>query len=102
MEDKHPQQLLGNPEQEPTDELLKGILDKPIYDILNKIGQHIVAAGLALEWRYYKDGKAWLGKVTYKKKPLFGYLFGKSISQPGSILPKNPSGSYGFRFQSYY
>ncbi len=70
MEDKHPQQLLGNPEQEPTDELLKGILDKPIYDILNKIGQHIVAAGLALEWRYYKDGKAWLGKVTYKKKTI--------------------------------
>lgn len=24
--------------------------------------------GLATEWRYYNDGKAWLMKVTYKKK----------------------------------
>jgi hypothetical protein len=24
--------------------------------------------GLSLEWRYYNEGKAWLGKVTAKKK----------------------------------
>lgn len=70
MEDKYPQQLLRNPEQEPTEKLLKDILDKPIYDIVDKIGQNIVAAGLTLEWRYYNDGKAWLGKVTYKKKTI--------------------------------
>jgi hypothetical protein len=23
-----------------------------------------------LEWRYYRDGKAWLGKVTHKKKTI--------------------------------
>ncbi|MFC2185733.1 DUF3788 family protein [Fulvivirgaceae bacterium LMO-SS25] len=69
-EEKHPQQLLRNPEEEPTDKLFKGILDKPIYDILDKVNQNIAAAGLTLNWRYYKDGKAWLGKVTYKKKTI--------------------------------
>lgn len=70
MEAKYPQQLLRNPEQIPTDKLFKRILDEPIYDILNKIVQNIMAAGLALEWRYYEDGEAWLGKVTYKKKTI--------------------------------
>lgn len=27
--------------------------------------------GLAFEWRFYNDGKAWLGKATYKKKTIF-------------------------------
>lgn len=26
---------------------------------------------LTLEWRYYNDGKAWLGKVVHKKKIIF-------------------------------
>lgn len=26
---------------------------------------------LTLEWRYYNDGKAWLGKVVHKKKTIF-------------------------------
>lgn len=26
---------------------------------------------LTLEWRYYNDGKAWLGKAVYKKKTIF-------------------------------
>lgn len=26
---------------------------------------------LNLEWRYYNDGKAWLGKAVYKKKTIF-------------------------------
>jgi hypothetical protein len=25
-------------------------------------------ASINLEWRYYKDGNAWLGKATYRKK----------------------------------
>jgi len=70
MEDKYEQLLLRNPEQKPSDALFKSILDKPIYDIMIKIDQYIAAAGFALEWRYYKDGKAWLGKVSYQKKTL--------------------------------
>jgi hypothetical protein len=27
--------------------------------------------GLAFEWRYYKDSKAWLCKVAHKKKTVF-------------------------------
>lgn len=27
--------------------------------------------GLKMEWRYYKDGKAWLCKTTYNKKTIF-------------------------------
>lgn len=70
MEDKDSQQLLRNPDQEPNDKLFKSALDRPIYDIMIQLDHNIVAAGLALEWRYYKDGKAWLGKVTYKKKTI--------------------------------
>ena len=39
------------------DELMKTVA-KPPYD-------------LVAEWNYYKDGKAWLCKVQYKKKTVF-------------------------------
>ncbi|WP_158860201.1 DUF3788 family protein [Lunatibacter salilacus] len=68
MNDKKPQQLLGDPNQKPTDKLFRSILDEQVYEIMKKIDQTILAAGLVLEWRYYNDGKAWLGKVTHKKK----------------------------------
>lgn len=83
MEDKYSQQLLRNLEQKTTDKLFRSILERPIYDILNKINQNIVAAELALEWRYYKDGKTWLGKVTYKKKTIVWLSVWKEFIKAG-------------------
>ncbi len=70
MEAINPQQMLRDPEQIPGDRLFQTILDKNSYNIFRKIGECFIEAGLALNWRYYKDGKAWLGKVTYKKKTI--------------------------------
>ncbi len=70
MKEETTKQLLRNPEQEPTEELFKSVLDESIYNILKKIDQSFLNAGIDLEWRYYKDGKAWLGKATFKKKTM--------------------------------
>ena len=70
MKNENPKQLLRNPNQEPTAKLFKSILDQSICEIMKKIEQSIIITGLVLEWRYYKDGKAWLGKATYKKKTI--------------------------------
>lgn len=56
----------------------------PVEDVLRKVlGKRYAAYrelidtitgkdyGLALEWRFYKDGGAWLGKAIFKKKTVF-------------------------------
>ncbi len=63
-------QLLKNPDQEPTDKLFKELLDNPVYGFLKKVEQGFVEKGVDFEWRYYKDGKAWLGKAVYRKKTI--------------------------------
>lgn len=68
MKNKNAQQLLRNPEEAPTDKLFKNILDKSIYEMMKKIDQIFITTEIGFEWRYYTDGKAWLGKATYKKK----------------------------------
>ena len=50
------EQELGNSYQA-FQELIKSITDNNL--------------GLSIEWRYYRDGKAWLCKATYKKKTVF-------------------------------
>ena len=71
MDAINPKQLLSDSDQVPDDKLFQRILDKNSYDIIRKIGENIIEAGFALEWRYYQDGKAWLGKATHKNKTIF-------------------------------
>lgn len=70
MKEEIPKQLLRNSEQKPDDILFKSVFDKNIFEIMKKINQTFSATNIDFEWRYYKDGKAWLGKATYKKKTL--------------------------------
>ena len=60
---------LKEPTVSPTKKVLEDALGKtyPVYEeLINTIsGKNF---GLATEWRYYNDGKAWLCKVQYKKK----------------------------------
>lgn len=70
MKNENPKQLLCNPNENPTHKLLENILAKSVYDIMKKIDQILITTEIDLEWRYYKDGKAWLGKATYKKKTI--------------------------------
>ncbi|HPO50469.1 MAG TPA: DUF3788 family protein [Spirochaetota bacterium] len=44
----------------------------PLYEeIINTITDNTF--NLTVEWRYYKDGKSWLCKATYKKKTVFWF-----------------------------
>lgn len=60
--------LLLNPEEVPTLQLLENLLEKSVFDALMKVFGLFEAKAIGFEWRYYNDGKAWLGKAIYRKK----------------------------------
>jgi hypothetical protein len=61
--------LLTDPERAPTPELLESEFGK-LYPLYTELTDMLESDdfGLGIEWRYYKDGKAWLCKITRKKK----------------------------------
>jgi hypothetical protein len=64
--------LLKDQDIHPTDEVIEKAVREsyPAYAVFLKTisGPEY---GLMPEWNYYKDGKAWLCKVTFKKKTVF-------------------------------
>ncbi len=62
-----PQQLLRDPGIQLTDDVFAEALGKadPAY---RKFVSELPDHDIHLEWRYYTDGKAWLGKGLYKWK----------------------------------
>ena len=65
--------ILKDPDQFPTEEVIYSCIGKrkaalwmAFFDTLNE--QH---PDFTQEWRYYKDGKNWLMKVTRKSKTIF-------------------------------
>jgi hypothetical protein len=64
--------LLREPEVLPTKEVLERVLGER-FSVLNELIDIITKPenDLVLDWRYYKDGKAWLCKASYKKKTVF-------------------------------
>ncbi len=61
--------VLKDPAIYPSEEVLKEVLDAsyPVYLELLEICKNYQ---LNLEWRYYNDGKAWLAKISLKKKTM--------------------------------
>ncbi|MFZ0471936.1 MAG: DUF3788 family protein [Bacteroidales bacterium] len=61
--------LLKDPDAYPSDEILRNVL-KDSYSAYVETMKQITGVGYLLvpQWNYYKDGKAWLCKVGYKKK----------------------------------
>ena len=57
----------------PSGKILEEALGKNIYNVLLSFLEAVTNKeyGLVIEWRYYNDGKAWLGKAIYKKKTIF-------------------------------
>ena len=51
----------------PDEEVLKGVLQEA-YPSYRKLISTLDQSGIKGEWRYYKDGKAWLCKFQHKKK----------------------------------
>ncbi len=64
------QMLLRDAGVFPSEQILRDALGKTVYSILKSFIATIAddEYNLTIEWRYYNDGKAWLGKVIYKKK----------------------------------
>lgn len=64
--------LLSDENVYPTNEVLEIILGES-YVVFNEFIEIITNKniGLGVEWRYYKDGKSWLCKVSFKKKTVF-------------------------------
>ncbi len=62
-------QLLKEPDILPTKEVLEKVLGKK-YPVFREFMNTAESEELKLkpEWRYYKDGKAWLCKITFRKK----------------------------------
>lgn len=71
MESNNETLLLREEEIKPTDNVLENALGKELFSIYQEIIE-ILTNEFSLEpqWRFYKDGKAWLCKVVYKKKTI--------------------------------
>jgi hypothetical protein len=64
--------LLRDQEILPTDRVLEKVLVDS-YSVFKELMEIITDTkyGLIPQWNYYKDGKAWFCKVSYKKKTVF-------------------------------
>ena len=74
------QPALTDPLRFPDDELIAGSLGKAMVTF-EKWRKALAERDAEIEWRYYKDGKAWLGKVQGKKAAL---CWPHSISRSGT------------------
>lgn len=72
METENKMMLLRDSTVEPTNDVLLNALGKDVFNIYSKLIKLISSEfGMEYEWRFYKDGNAWLCKCTYKKKTVF-------------------------------
>jgi len=71
MESNNETILLREKETEPTEPVLENALGKELFIIYQKLIEIFTNEfGLELQWRFYKDGGAWLCKVVFKKKTI--------------------------------
>ena len=61
--------LFTNPQIKPESRILEKALGKK-YVVFMEFEKKLSEQNLIIEWRYYNDGKSWLGKILYKKKNL--------------------------------
>jgi hypothetical protein len=64
--------LLNDPDTFPDETVLKSVLKTsfPAFsDLMQKVAEEPFE--FSHQWRYYKDGGAWLCKVSHKKKTIF-------------------------------
>ncbi len=53
----------------PAPEVLRVTL-KDSYAVFQQLEENLEDTGITVQWNYYKDGKAWMGKLLLKKKNL--------------------------------
>ena len=83
METKNPDHLLRDPLQEPGNKLFREILSEQLCQTYEELLKIVSEMGLSYEWRYYNDGKAWLCKITHKKKTVAWLSLWKNTFKTG-------------------
>jgi len=75
----------------PTNEVLENALGKDIFLVYEELIEIITNAEFELkpEWNFYKDGNAWLCKVTYKKKTVFWLSIWEQYIKTGFYFTEN-------------
>lgn len=68
MSDQIIEQLLRDPAEPPSAELVNAAIGKRLYAVYVRTITLFDELGLSSEWRYYADSKAWLCKITLKNK----------------------------------
>ena len=63
---------LTNKDQYPDSEILETVLENS-FPLYQRTVQALSADDIQITWNYYNDGKAWMGKLLWKKKNL-GWL----------------------------
>ena len=71
----------------PDDNVLKKVLGRS-YAAYTSLLDWFAGNDLVHEWRYYKDGKAWLCKVQKKKKTIVWMSAWKGYMQAGVYVPE--------------
>ncbi len=71
----------------PDEGVLKSVLGES-YDAYCALLDLYDHRGLHVEWRYYKDGKAWLGKVQKKKRTIVWMSAWKGYMQAAVYIPE--------------
>lgn len=61
--------IFNDPNMFPSAEVLKETLGAS-YSAFEALHVLLASMEAAVEWNYYRDGHAWLGKIPYKKKNL--------------------------------
>ena len=62
--------LLNDQSIFPSEEILKNVLAES-YAVFEELSAILTNDGVVFAWKYYKDSKAWLCNVSYKKKTIF-------------------------------
>lgn len=60
---------LTDPDIHPGEEIIKKVLGRS-YNAFSELMDLFEKNGLLYEWRYYRDGKAWLCKVQFRKRTI--------------------------------
>ena len=64
------EQLLLDEAIYPSEDILQAALGG-VYPAYQSFCELLAAEQIAIEWRFYKDSKCWLGKCGHKKKTVF-------------------------------
>lgn len=66
-----PIQSLQDPDILPSDSVLQQAMGEAAYSAYQCLQETVISAGASADWKYYRDGKAWLCKVSQRGKTLF-------------------------------